>query len=98
MKPKIIRDSLGNKVQVPLNLEEPINEEQLNQIVLYPNYIIKIKEAELYFIKQLERHKNFMVCSKKQQETYVVTGFEINPGIQRIYLLLQKGNLIPFTE
>lgn len=97
VRTKTIRDPLGNLIQVPPQSSCSIFKRSLDdirQVVTSPAFIIQIGLSELYFFRLLDWELNLMVVVKAKGTRFIVDGYTINPSVELISSLLEKGKLI----
>lgn len=98
MQPKLVRDPLGNSIQIPFAVSASCGRSvvDLQRVVTSPAFIIQMGGEKLYFIRLLDWEFNVMVEANADATEFVVQACTINPTAEDISLLLEKGRLIPF--
>jgi hypothetical protein len=96
VRTKAIRDPLGNLIQVPHHSScstFKLSLHDIRQVVTSPAFIIQIGLNELYFFRLLDWELNLMVEVKANNKEYIVNGCTVNPSVEFISSLLEKGKL-----
>ena len=93
-----LQDPLGHAVLLSPTLlgKEDWSIEDIVKVITTPAFLIDERQEVLYFFRLLEENVNLMVEAKASPDGFVVAKYAINPSVESISVLLNKGRLISF--
>lgn len=94
---RTMKDPLGNAIQFWFSSEPfALCFDDIRRVVTAPAFIIQIGLEKLYFIRLLDFDLTVLIEAEAKALDFVVQACTVNPPVEYISLLLEKGRLIPF--
>lgn len=90
-----IEDPLGNVVLVSAEFSDSYKTFfNLKQVIQTPAFIIEEGEGSIYYFKLTTKNTNLLVKTKRNENNLTIEDFQLNPPLDFISKLLQRGKII----